>query len=511
VSIILPNARADSSMTKESGRLILPPTFQIVLATLTGLALRLLFVLRFPLDAGDTGIYEELARNWIDDHVYGLYFPNGLLPSDIRGPGYPAFISLIYLLIRRSRVVILLAQALLDICTCYLVAGLVSLLAPEAVRRRVTLAALWLAATCPFVANYAAVPLTEVLATFLTAAALLALVSGCITLDGGAGEIFGTDARGARGDEPSWKVWFGGGLIVGIGTLVRPETPLVLAAFAAVLAVRWRRRVDWGKLLRAGLFSALGLLLPLLPWAARNWVSLNHEVQFLSPRFAETPDQYAPRGLYAWTATWLERYRDVYLVPWNVDGSPIQISDIPPSAFDSPEERDRTENLLDAYNGSLVMTPEVDNGFAELARERTARHPLRTYLRVPLERAATIWFTPRVELLPLSGHLTPVAEKWREDRVDFSVSAASVVLNFFYVGLALWGLRRALKQDRTARTHTITALSFLVAFILLRTAFLTTVETPEPRYVLECFPALLAIGALAWLPRSKGLQELKPR
>ena len=35
----------------------------------------------------------------------------------------------------------------------------------------------------------------------------------------------------------------------------------------------------------------------------------------------------------------------------------------------------------------------------------------------------------------------------------------------------------------------------LVAFILIRTAFLTTVETPEPRYVLECFPALLALGA----------------
>ena len=35
----------------------------------------------------------------------------------------------------------------------------------------------------------------------------------------------------------------------------------------------------------------------------------------------------------------------------------------------------------------------------------------------------------------------------------------------------------------------------IVAFIVLRTAFLTTLETPEPRYVLVCFPALIALAA----------------
>jgi len=34
-----------------------------------------------------------------------------------------------------------------------------------------------------------------------------------------------------------------------------------------------------------------------------------------------------------------------------------------------------------------------------------------------------------------------------------------------------------------------------VAFMVLRTAFLTTLETPEPRYVLVCFPALIALAA----------------
>jgi hypothetical protein len=30
---------------------------------------------------------------------------------------------------------------------------------------------------------------------------------------------------------------------------------------------------------------------------------------------------------------------------------------------------------------------------------------------------------------------------------------------------------------------------------VLRTAFLTKLETPEPRYVLVCFPLLIALGA----------------
>ena len=250
---------------------------------------------------------------------------------------------------------------------------------------------------------------------------------------------------------------------------------------------------------------AAGLVLPLLPWAARNWERF-HEVQFLAPRFAASPDEYTPRGLYAWTGTWLVRYRDVYLVPWKAGSERIDITDIPEAAFDTPEERARVAALLDRYNETQRMTAEVDEGFAELARERTLRHPLRTYLRVPLARMATIWFTPRVELLPISGRLWPVRERWLSDPVDFSVTLLFGALNIFYVGLAAAGLFRvnAEVKRETQRSATIwtprAAVELLVAFIAVRTVFLSTVETPEPRYVLECFPALLALGAMAWLP-----------
>jgi hypothetical protein len=477
-------------MTSSRQRRLLSTPVHVVLAALAGLALRAYLVLRFPANAGDSSIYEELARNWLDAHVYGLAHANGIVASDLRVPGYPGFLALLYLLIGRGQGDILLAQAIVDLGTCFLVAWLASCLVPDSQRRRVALAGLWLAATCPFVADYAAVPLTEVLATFLTAAALIPLARGCAALD---------LPPGRAGRPPkTWTCWFAGGLLVGLGTLVRPETPLLLAALGVVLGTRWRHFRDWDKLARALTLAGVGLMLPLLPWAVRNWVQFQN-VQFLAPRYAESPGEYVPRGLYAWTGTWLVRFRDVYQVPWKVDGEPISIGDLPPAAFDTAAERARVARLLERYNHTLRMTPEVDGGFAALARERTARHPLRTYLWVPAGRAATLWFTPRVELLPFSGRLFPVGRRWDEDPVDFSVTLLLGALNFFYVGLGVVGLRCAVRRNGRGRAAIpLTPIALLVTFILLRTAFLTGIETPEPRYVLECFPALLALGAMAW-------------
>src|ERR1700722_2295595 len=90
-----------------------PSTLQIAIPALVGLALRLTLVLRFPAGAGDSAIYEELAQNWLGEHVYGIYYANGLTLSTIRTPGYPAFLAIIYQLFRRGNGAIVLAQAVL--------------------------------------------------------------------------------------------------------------------------------------------------------------------------------------------------------------------------------------------------------------------------------------------------------------------------------------------------------------------------------------------------------------
>jgi len=155
------------------------------------------------------------------------------------------------------------------------------------------------------------------------------------------------------------------------------------------------------------------------------------------------------------------------------------------------EEKQRVAAILEQYNNDLTLTPEEDAAFAQLARERTARHPLRTYLWLPAARAAAIWFTPRIELLPVSGHVFPLAQMREDDPVDQEVTILFFVLNLFYVGLGVWGAARLWCLNPSIRP----AVAFLALFTVIRTAFLTTLETPEPRYVLVCFPALIAMGA----------------
>jgi 4-amino-4-deoxy-L-arabinose transferase-like glycosyltransferase len=465
-------------------------------ALLAGAALRLFFVWRFPATAGDTDVYAQFARNWLDHGVYGLTINGQVVPADLRTPGYPAFLALVYLFLGRGWQAVLLAQVVLDLGTCVLTAALAAALVPAESRSRIGVPALWLAALCPFVANYCAVPLSEVLTTFLTTAALLWLIKSIRTSD--------SEAVLQEHRRRAWIHWLVAGILVGLGTLVRPETPLLLVAAAIVLLVHWRRRVNWPKLVRAGVLLAVGLVLPLLPWGARNWVRFHH-LQVLAARYAQMPGEFVPTGFYSWTKTWLWRFRDVYAVFWKYDEEPLAIENFPAYAFDTPEERARVAALLTEYNEIVTATPEFDRVFAQLAAERTARQPLRTYLWVPLRRSFAIWFTPRIELLPFSGHLWPLYKQWDEDRLDFCVTMFFGLINLVYVSLAILGLRQALRLWKATDASFRVGLALLIAYLLLRTAFLTQVESPEPRYVVECFPILCVLGALAWLrPAQKG-------
>jgi hypothetical protein len=192
----------------------------------------------------------------------------------------------------------------------------------------------------------------------------------------------------------------------------------------------------------------------------------------------------------AWEKTWLFRVKDCYLVPWKLNDEAINLEDIPARAFDTPEEKERVAAILEQYNNDVTLSSEEDAAFGQLARERTARHPLRSYVWLPMARALTIWFTPRIELLPFSGQVFPLRQAWQEDPIDQSVTVGFFLLNVFYVALAVWGAWRLSRESPPLRL----AVALLFGYLLLRTAFLTTLETPEPRYVLVCFPALLALA-----------------
>ena len=83
----------------------------------------------------------------------------------------------------------------------------------------------------------------------------------------------------------------------------------------------------------------------------------------------------------------------------------------------------------------------------------------------------------------------PCDPRWWEfnDETRGSVIAVSFgLLNLAYVGAALLGLLR--------RCSTIRYLALLVGFVLLRSLFLSTLENPEARYTLECYPVVILLA-----------------
>jgi hypothetical protein len=465
-----------------------------VAALAAGLCLRLFFVLKCPASSGDAAIYEQLAENWLKHHVYGMTVAGHLTPVDLRMPGYPAFLAVFYALTGKAgeaaRLPVMLAQVTVDMLTCMLAASLAAVLcfstAARAESRRVFTIALWLAALCPFTANYTAVPLTEVFAVFFTALAILLFSLQFLAIDGA--DWHGAGIARKIGRRPAGAGVLAG-LAVGLGTLFRPETPLLLIAYILVLICLGPRQEKWRGRAGMALLVCVAGVLPLAPWAIRNAVTF-HKTQFLAPRNSMLPGELDPVGFMDWEKTWLYRFRDCYLVPWKLNDDVINLDDIPAMAFDTPQEKERVAALLDVYNEDLTLTPEQDAAFAQLARERTARHPLRTYLWLPARRAVRIWFTPRIELLPVSGNVFPLSAMWEEDPVDQGATAGLFLLNIFYVGL---GIQAALRlwPSRAARP----AVALIALYILLRTALVATLETPEPRYVLVCFPPLIALAA----------------
>ena len=446
-----------------------------LLALSGAVVLRLLFIFRFPAITADSFVYGDIAKNWLQHGIYGLTGRNEISPTYIRLPGYPTFLAVVFAVfgLEHYRAVLLL-QMFVDMGTCFLIADIARrLISPRAAK-----VAFLLAALCPFLANYAAAALTETWEIFFTTLALDLAVIGL--------------------DDCQVSPWLGCGLATGAAILLRPDGGLLLLALEIYLGWLALRRMRGGQRYRNVFQAAVVLLLasavPLVPWTLRNLRTF-HQFQPLAPRYANEENAFVPLGFERWVRTWIADYASTEEIYWSVPGSTIDADQLPSRAFDSQEQRDRTEQLLDDYNRSLRVTPDLDKRFAELAAERIHHARLRYYLRLPLLRMADMWLRPRTEILPCNTRWWEFDEqtKW------LVLSGIVGVLNLVYIAAALLGLVRA---------RAVPHLGLLLTFIILRSVFLGTLENPEPRYTLECYPVVIVLAAVAvenwvgWRPRS---------
>jgi len=246
--------------------------------------------------------------------------------------------------------------------------------------------------------------------------------------------------------------------------------------------------------------------------------------------------------------TWLDDGRYIGPVLWRLDTAQISIDAFPKRAFDSPEERNRVAALMEQYNhpdgagaevgagageggavaqaslspeatpeestdsddqddeeepddesatedtqSNVEMTPEIDAGFAQIARERILRAPFRYYLVLPLKRAASLWFDTHSQYYPFEGDLLPLKD------LDYDIHQhywlplfAGITWLYTILGL-IGGLMLWRKGTIDSRRWVLMA----ALIIFLRLGFFSTLENPEPRYVVELFPFLSILGGIA--------------
>ena len=475
-----------------------------LLFTLAGLALRVFFAVKFAHVTTDSLLYADIAKNWLTHGIYGQTDSGAIVPTLIRLPGYPAFLAIVFKLfgMENYRAVITL-QVICDLGTCFLLA--------DAARRwfektklgtiddRPAQAAFALTALCPFLANYTAAVLTETLEVFFTALALNFAIRG----------LFGTGLCGAdtlvrempeQKAKPEFKPylpWIAGGLATGAAILLRPDGGLLLAAIGAYLVIAFLLRNRKQEIIAALVFS-VATLACLLPWTVRNSHTFGL-FQPLAPRYANMPNDFVPHGFNHWTKTWIADYVSTEEFYWAEPGEELDVDKLPQRAFDSYQQFQQTQDILDDYNTDHDLSPELDARFEALAQERIQRSPFRYWVRLPLLRMADMWLRPRTELLPADTRW------WEFDDGVFSAatSLGLGLLNLAYLLAAALGLARLGSRKLGLPWHTAHYAALLLLFFALRTLFLGSLENPEPRYTLEAYPAVILAAAACWRTRDQ--------
>jgi hypothetical protein len=466
-------------------------------ASLAALALRLVFVLHFPAVVDDSRLYADIAENWLGHGVYGITDSGQVVPTLSRLPGYPAFLAAVFAIFGWGNFrAVLLIQVLFDLGTCFLVADLARRLVSE----RAAKAAFLLAALCPFLANYAAAALTEALEIFFTTLALDLAVCGIAAF-----------LRGLESNStPTPLIWLGCGLSIAACILLRPDGGILFAAIGGYwllfflqqrIGVAHQARSGSGTvprlrpMFRVGLILTIAAFAPLVPWTLRNLHTM-HRFQPLAPRYATESDEHPMPGFNRWIKTWIADYTSVQEIYWRVPGDAIDLARLPQRAFDSPQQRQETEQVFADYNQDHEVTAEVDARFAALAAARVRPAPLRYYLWLPAVRIADMWLRPRVELLPSD----PRWWEFDDDPTWLTVSIVFGLINLAYVGAAAVGL---------LRSRQLLGVGLFVLFLVLRSLFLGTLENPEPRYTLECYPVVILMAA-ALFPGKSNRNDRKP-
>jgi hypothetical protein len=450
------------------------------------IAVRLIFVLAVPFGGGDWDMYATVAENILRGCGVSLSSPDsGQCIPHFGGnhlPGFPAFVALVWAISAHSDMAIRFAQLLL-----YAVAldRLMVAVQKYTASNVATFAVGLVMALSPLQVAWPRYTQTET----LTLAATIWFFA----------EIMMSFAEGRLRAVPV-------GLAVVAATFIRLDG-ILLCVPVAVAAFMLHRPVD---AIRRGSVAALIVVLPLAGWAVRNALV---GISILPAPMVMPNNAPAPYGYLKWGSTWISQ---AYQLPgwgfgvtrFNYDS--IHIDD---KAFDSPAEKQRVMGWLAElaqYKGK-PFPPAIDARFAELARERAARAPLRTYVLLPARRAVALWGNPfssfgwpnelpsnvgdqqRLEASRNFGSLMDLAREYPFRALSKALTAAyRAILLVAFLAMALLSLGGRLSDFRRI-------VWIVTTWLVGRTLFLAVANVFETRYTAPTTPAIELVVVLGIL------------
>ena len=451
---------------------------------------RLGFIFFFPEDGGDYEIYTTVAKNILNGCGVSLSNPltEECLPhfGGNHGPGYPLFISLIWLVFNDSDYAVRIIQSIIYSLSCL---WLINSIYKLSNNQKIIYPLVFILALSPLLIAWPRYVQTET----LSIAATIFLISELIlSLNKNKIRILTI------------------GLALIFATWIRLDNIFLVVpvAFTAIFIHGFKDGVIKGLLIALLLSSTWGV------WTIRN---ISVGLQQLIPTDMIMPDgSRSPSGYLKWTKTWITHEYERPGALWGINRKNYDGISIPDRAFNNEEEKVKIEELIDKlqqYN-KRDFPEYIDNSFKKIAHKKIVENPTQYWIKYPLIRASRIWTNPfssfgwpnempdsglskSERLEAASGNSNILIQK----AIEFPIHAISKAFNAIYrFILMLLFLASILIIFKNKNSYLIPLLLMTLTYALSRTIFFSFNSNFETRYMLTTIPFIELVVLLTIYP-----------
>ena len=475
-------------------------SYVYLLILLSALISRLVFVLYFPTGGGDWPIYSTVAENILSGCGVSLSEPSSgdCVPhfGGNQGPGFPAFVSLSWLIGNHENIYIRLFQLF------FYIAGLLYLVRSIKIYTSSSKVALWVGMVLAFS------PLEVAWPRYLQTETLV--LSGTLWVF--AELLLSLHQDKIRITPVSIALVF--------TTFIRLDAVLLIAPIITTLFIIHKP----ADAMKKGLLMAIIFSLPWSAWLTRNYVVGMDSI--LPSQMALPQNAKAPDGYLKWCKTWTTLEYQRPGSQWPITRFVYDNISIDHGIYATKGEKIKVEKLikdLKKYTGK-PFPRDIDNEFLIIANERINNNLVDYYLIKPIHRIWSLWtniygsYGWPTELPGYVSHQErlEVSRGNILQKVSFAlkypiVASGKIIVNLWKIALYLLFIMVLFKVVNTHKKTILYPIVLLVVnFIVARSLFSGYANFVETRYTIAVIPIMEILVIMFYLRMEyiKPVQEL---